>query len=140
MQYLIVGLGNPGREYALTRHNMGYLIVQAFAKAQEWNFKEEMYFEAHVAKGTIEGIKVQLLLPTTYMNLSGRSVQRYVEFYKIPVEGLIVVVDDVALDFGQLRLRTMGSPGGHNGLKSIQYALGTHHYKRLRIGIGFEPV
>lgn len=137
-QYVIVGLGNPGKEYALTRHNMGYLTVQAFGNAQGWIFKEERYFEAYVAKGTVEGVIVHMLLPTTYMNLSGRAVKRYLDFFKIAHDSLIVVVDDIALAFGELRLRTMGSPGGHNGLKSIQHELETQHYVRLRMGIGMD--
>lgn len=137
-QMVIVGLGNPGKEYALTRHNMGYLVVQAFANAHGWTFKEERSFEAYIAKGTVEGITIHMLLPTTYMNLSGRAVKRYLEYYKIPHDKIVVVVDDIAFAFGEMRLRTMGSSGGHNGLKSIQHELETQHYVRLRIGIGME--
>lgn len=134
--FLFVGLGNPGSEYEMTRHNMGYLVIQAFARKMGWHLKEEKRLSAYVAKGLIEEKTVHLMLPTTYMNLSGEAVRRYLDFFKLEAPSVTVVVDDIALPFGQLRLKTMGSTGGHNGLKSIEAHLGTSHYQRLRMGIG----
>lgn len=133
---LIVGLGNPGKKYELTRHNMGYLVVRAFAQLHGWNFKEEKQFDADIAKGQVNEQIVHLLLPKTYMNKSGIAVRRYLDFYKLSVANLVVVVDDVALEYGEMRLRKTGSHGGHNGLKSIEAHLGTREYIRLRMGIG----
>lgn len=136
MDYVLVGLGNPGKKYALTRHNMGYLVIQTLAHEQGLVFKEESPFEAQVTKGKIGDVTVHLILPLTYMNESGRAVRRYMDFYKVPSSHVRVVSDDSALDFGEMRVRTIGSSGGHNGLKSIQAHLGTQHYVRLRMGIG----
>lgn len=133
---LFVGLGNPGPQYEKTRHNMGYLVVQALANEWGWNLKEDRRFNIRVAKGEREERAVHLVLPLTYMNLSGNAIQRYMEYFKIPLDHLVVIVDDIALAFGQLRLRLRGSAGGHNGLKSVENSLGTSHYKRLRMGIG----
>lgn len=135
-QYVIVGLGNPGREYTMTRHNMGYLVVQSIAHALGWAIKEDKHFIAYVTKGNIEGKTIHLLLPLTYMNESGQSLRRYLDFYKLAPKHVIVVTDDVDLEFGQLRVRNTGGHGGHNGLKSIQAHLQTQHYTRLRMGIG----
>lgn len=134
--FLFVGLGNPGLRYALTRHNMGYLVVEALAEKLGLQLEEDRRFDARAAKGIVEGVKIHLVLPLTYMNLSGNAVLRYASFFKISIGRLVVVTDDVALPFGQLRLRTKGSAGGHNGLKSIQNCLGSSEYKRLRLGIG----
>lgn len=133
---VIVGLGNPGREYALTRHNLGFLVVEYLARDLGLTFKEQKQFVAATAKGKVGENKVHLLLPLTYMNESGRAVQSYLNYYELKPEQLIVATDDTALDFGQLRLRTSGSAGGHNGLKSIESALQTQDYMRLRLGIG----
>lgn len=135
-QYLVVGLGNPGKQYALTRHNIGYLVVQELAALKSWSWKEDKGFSAQIAKGKIEDKMVHLLLPLTYMNESGRAVKSYMKMHQLNVAHLIIVVDDVALDFGQMRIRLSGSSGGHNGLKSIQNHLQTLDYLRLRIGIG----
>lgn len=134
--HVIVGLGNPGREYELTRHNLGYLVVQALAQELGLRFKNEPKFECVMASGSYEGGRVDLLLPLTYMNESGRSVAKFLAFYKLEPKDIVVAVDDMALPFGQMRIRSMGSPGGHNGLKSIQNALSTSYYLRLRLGIG----
>lgn len=133
---LIIGLGNPGSKYEMTRHNLGYLVVQAFAKSRGWLFKKDLRFNALVAKGIVGEKNIHMILPLTYMNLSGESVRRYVDYYKIALDGLVVVSDDLALDFGKLRLKKSGSAGGHNGLKSVELHLGTTHYMRLRMGIG----
>lgn len=138
IQRVFVGLGNPGKKYEMTRHNLGYLVIQAFAHRHGWTLKEDKRFHAIVSKGQLEGGNVHLVLPTTYMNESGVAVKQYLEYRNLSVEDLVVVVDDVALPFGEMRLRQQGSAGGHNGLKSIQAHLGTSHYVRLRMGIGQE--
>lgn len=134
--HVFVGLGNPGKKYEMTRHNLGYLAITAFAAQHGMKLKEEPRFQAYMAKGQVEGKDAFLLMPTTYMNESGRSVRAFVDYYKVDPRELIVVADDIALEFGMMRLRTMGSAGGHNGLKSIEAHLGTTHYPRLRLGIG----
>lgn len=133
---VLVGLGNPGVEYEMTRHNIGYLVIKAFARQMGWHFKEEKRFNAFAAKGVIEQQAVHLLLPTTYMNRSGLAVRSYLDFFKLNPSAVIGVVDDIALPFGRLRVKPMGSSGGHNGLKSLEACLGTSHYVRLRMGIG----
>lgn len=135
---VIAGLGNPGKKYELTRHNLGYLVVQEIAAVHGWVFKDEAEFNAKVARGKILDDKIHLLLPTTYMNESGRAIKRYLDFYKLTTDQLIVVSDDIALPFKEIRFRLMGSSGGHNGLKSIEAHLGTRNYARLRMGIGSE--
>lgn len=120
----------------MTRHNMGYLVVQALARRMGWHFKEDKYFNALIAKGVIGEASVHLFLPLTYMNLSGTAIKRYLNFFKLPISDSVIVTDDIALSFGKLRLKTTGSAGGHNGLKSIEAHLGTSHYIRLRMGIG----
>ncbi len=134
--YVFVGLGNPGKKYELTRHNLGFLVIQAFANNNEWRFKEEKQFQALVSKGQIAETTIHLLLPLTYMNESGRAVRSYLDFYKLTTKQLLIIADDVALPFGEMRLRKEGSPGGHNGLKSIEACLSTRYYARLRMGIG----
>ncbi len=129
--FLIVGLGNPGRGYELTRHNLGFLAIEALAKKHGFVFKEDKRFNALFSKGKIGGANVMLLKPMTFMNLSGSSVQRALSFYKLGIERMNVVCDDVALDFSVLRIREKGSAGGHNGLKDIERALGTKEYTRL---------
>lgn len=135
-QHLIIGLGNPGREYELTRHNLGFLVVQGIAHVNRWEFKEQKTFQALAAKGQIGDQTVHLLMPTTYMNLSGQAARKYMDYYKIGPEAVLVIADDVDLPFGEMRLRASGSAGGHNGLKSIESCLGTQNYARLRMGIG----
>lgn len=135
-QRVIIGLGNPGKKYEHTRHNLGYLAVQWFAEKEGWTFREEKQFDAYVAKGVVDTTQVHLLLPTTYMNESGRALRRYLDFFKLSPAHVLVVADDIALEYGEMRLRRMGSPGGHNGLKSIEAHLGTREYVRLRLGIG----
>lgn len=136
VSFVIVGLGNPGREYSLTRHNLGYLTVQGLAEQYGWPFKEERRLKTLVAKGRVDEVQMHLLLPLTYMNESGLAIRSYLDFYKLSRENLIVVSDDTALPFGKLRLRAEGSAGGHNGLKSVEAHLGTKNYARLRMGIG----
>lgn len=134
--FLFVGLGNPGPQYEMTRHNMGALVVQKFAYQLESHLKEDRRFNAKIAKGIKENITVHLVLPLTFMNLSGTAVRQYADYFKIPLDRVLIVTDDISLPFGQLRLRSMGSAGGHNGLKSIEHFLGSSQYMRLRMGIG----
>lgn len=123
----------------MTRHNIGWLTLAALAEKLGVSFKDETRFEAQVAKGQCKGTSVHLVLPMTYMNLSGQALKKYMSFYKLTNDQLIVVSDEVALPFGEMRLRISGSAGGHNGLKSIEWHMGTHHYIRLRMGVG-SPV
>lgn len=135
--FLIVGLGNPGREYARTRHNAGFLLAESLA--QRWktsNWADERKFSSHLTKVERGGRKLVLCKPQTYMNLSGEAVGKVAEFYKIAPQKVLVLVDDADLPFGQIRLRKSGSSGGHHGLDSIQQHLGTQEFPRLRIGIG----
>lgn len=120
----------------MTRHNMGALVVQKFAHQLGLGLKVESRFNAKTAKGIKENQIVHLVVPLTYMNLSGTAVRHYADYFKIPLDCVVIVTDDISLPFGQLRLRAMGSPGGHNGLKSIEHFLGTSNYMRLRMGIG----
>ena len=140
MVKVIVGLGNPGSKYEFTRHNLGFLTVKSLAHRQGWTFKEEKRFSAQVAEGNIGDCKIALLMPTTYMNLSGKAVQPYLAYYGLSPQDLIIVTDDVYVEYGQMRFRTEGSAGGHNGLKSIEASLATQGYPRLRLGIGQGPV
>lgn len=134
-KFLIVGLGNPGAEYHETRHNAGWMVADAFAAKQEAAFEDKRY--GYVAQTSVKGRKLIILKPTTYMNLSGNAVRYWLEKENIPTEHLLVIVDDLALPLGKLRLRGNGSNGGHNGLGHIQQLIG-QKYARLRIGIGSE--
>ena len=133
-KYLIVGLGNPGAEYDQTRHNTGFMVLDAFANAVGATFDDRRY--GFVAETSLKGRKLFLLKPTTYMNLSGNAVRYWVNKLKLPLENVIVICDDLNLPFGTLRMRKKGSDGGHNGLKNIQELLETQEYPRIRIGIG----
>lgn len=133
-KFLIVGLGNPGDEYTGTRHNTGFMVLDAFAKASNIVFEDRRY--GYIAETSIKGRKVFLLKPTTYMNLSGNAVRYWLNKENIDVERLLVVVDDLSLPLGALRLKGKGSNGGHNGLGNIQSVIGTQQYARLRVGIG----
>ena len=134
MNFLIVGLGNIGPEYARTRHNIGFMVVDALADAAGVAFEDKRY--GAVATVKVKNQTLILLKPSTYMNLSGNAVRYWMAEKKIPVERLLVVVDDLALPFGKLRLKGSGSEAGHNGLKHITSVLGTQQYARLRFGIG----
>lgn len=133
---VVVGLGNPGDRYKETFHNIGFKAVEALAQNLSFEWKEEPKFHALVAKGIKGGIKYHLLKPMTFMNLSGESVRSYMNFNKLPVSSLVVVLDCADIPLGEFRFRPYGSSGGHNGLKSIDSMLGTNQYKRLRLGIG----
>ena len=134
MNYLVVGLGNIGEEYAATRHNMGFMVLDAWAQASNAVFTPSRY--GAVAEISYKGRKFTLVKPSTYMNLSGKAVRYWLQKTKVPKENLLVVVDDFAIPFGTLRLRKRGSDGGHNGLKSIDYELVSDDYARLRVGTG----
>lgn len=134
MKYLIVGLGNIGDEYRETRHNIGFMVLDALAKASNIVFKDGRYGATTTL--SVKGRQLILLKPSTYMNLSGNAVRYWMQQEKIPLENLLVVVDDLALPFGTLRLKGKGSDAGHNGLKHIAATLGTQNYARLRFGIG----
>lgn len=135
--YIIAGLGNPGKEYENTRHNTGFSVIDYIAQKNNINISKTK-FKGIYGEGNIGNEKVMLLKPQTYMNLSGQSILDAVQFYKINVENLIVIYDDVSLPLGRIRIRPSGSDGGHNGIKSIIYLLETDCFPRLRVGIG-EP-
>ena len=134
MKYLIVGLGNIGNEYHNTRHNIGFTILDAFAKASNVFFSENRYGATCEVK--LKGRTLILLKPSTFMNLSGNALRYWMQKEKIEIEHVLVIVDDIALPFGTLRLKPQGSDAGHNGLKNIQEILGHNNYARLRFGIG----
>ena len=136
MKYLIVGLGNIGSEYEGTRHNIGFTVLDAFAKASNTSFQDKRY--GFVAETSVRGRKLILLKPSTYMNLSGKAVRYWMNELKIQPENLLVISDDLNIPFGTLRLRKNGSAGGHNGLTNINELIGTQEYARIRVGIGNE--
>lgn len=134
MKYLIVGLGNIGPEYELTRHNIGFLILDRMADEAGAKFSQDrLCFRAEVKH---KGRTLVLIKPTTYMNLSGRAVHYWMQQEKVPIENMLVLTDDISLPFGKIRLKGKGSAGGHNGLKNIEATLGTQEYPRLRFGVG----
>jgi len=136
MKYLVAGLGNIGAEYARTRHNIGFIVLDALARDTGISFSTERY--ADRVGFRLRGRSVILIKPSTYMNLSGKAVRYWLEKEKIPLENLLVVVDDIALPIGQLRMKIKGGDGGHNGLTSLIEILGTEDFTRLRFGIGGE--
>ena len=136
MKYLIAGLGNIGPEYELTRHNIGFLVLDQLADQHKTDFEIARLAEKTEVK--FRGRSLHLIKPTTYMNLSGKAIAYWMNELKIPKENVLVIVDDLALPFGSLRLRTKGSAAGHNGLKNIELLLGGQDYSRLRFGIGNE--
>jgi peptidyl-tRNA hydrolase, PTH1 family len=133
-KYLIIGLGNIGEAYTHTRHNIGFQVVDAWAQALGISFSAQRL--GQMAEGSYKGRKVYLLKPDTYMNLSGKSIKFWMEKYSIESEQILVITDDLHLPFGTLRIKSKGSDGGHNGLKSIQNELQTIQYPRMRLGIG----
>lgn len=134
MNYLIVGLGNIGSEYAATRHNIGFRVLDALAQASNLVFEDKRY--GFITTLRVKNQTLFLLKPSTYMNLSGKAVRYWMEQEKIPIEKVLIISDDIALPFGQLRMRKKGSDGGHNGLKNITELLGREDYARMRFGIG----
>ena len=136
--YLIAGLGNPTREYDKTRHNAGFSVIDVLADRYGIDVSEKKH-KALCGKGVIEGQKVLLIKPQTFMNLSGESIRAAVDYYKAAPEELIVVYDDISLEPGQLRIRLKGSAGGHNGIKNIIAHLGTQEFPRIKVGVGENP-
>ncbi len=136
--FVIVGLGNPGAKYELTRHNVGFMFIDRLAQRMDADVKQ-LKFKSLYRSINIDGVKVLIVKPQTFMNNSGEAVRDILNFYKIPPENLIVVFDDVSLDVGKLRIRKKGSDGGHNGIKSIIYQLASANFPRIKIGIGPKP-
>lgn len=139
MKYLIVGLGNPGVKYQNTRHNVGFRAVDAMAEELDIHFQTEKH--AEVGRGKFRGKILVMIKPNTFMNLSGKAVNYWIQQEKISLDNMLVITDDIALPFGKLRMKGQGSDGGHNGLKDIQAVLKTQQYPRLRFGVGndFHP-
>ena len=137
--YVIAGLGNPKKEYDNTRHNIGFDVIDAIADKYGIRVIERKH-KALVGRGFIDGEKVVLVKPQTFMNLSGESLREVIDYYKVdPTSELIVICDDISLDLGQLRIRKKGSAGGHNGLKNIILHLGTDGFQRIKMGVGGKP-
>ena len=137
--YIIVGLGNPKKEYDNTRHNIGFDVIDVLAEDNRIGMTEKKH-KAIIGKGVVAGQKVILVKPQTYMNLSGESVRELIDYYKVDeTEELIVISDDISLDVGQLRIRKKGSAGGHNGLKNIIMHLGHDTFQRVKMGVGEKP-
>lgn len=135
-KFLIAGLGNPGKEYENTRHNIGYIVLNELAKDWQLSLQEKPKFKGLLGQKTFEEKTVYLLQPTTYMNLSGISVKKCMDYFQTDLKNLLIIVDDVHIPFGELRLKKDSGTGGHNGLESIRKYLHTDAYARLRIGIG----
>ena len=137
-EYLIVGLGNPGTKYAFTRHNAGFLCIDLLAQRENADFRR-IRFKGVTGEVTLGGHRCLLLKPQTFMNNSGESVREAAAFYKIPPERVLVIFDDISLPCGRLRIRRKGSDGGHNGIKSILYHLGSDAFPRIKLGVGEKP-
>lgn len=136
--YVIAGLGNPGKQYEGSRHNVGFMTLDQLADRFGIDVKERAH-KALIGKGVIEGNKVILVKPQTFMNLSGESIRAAADFYKIDPEHIMIIYDDISLDPGQLRIRKKGSAGGHNGIKSIIAHLGSQEFPRIKVGVGAKP-
>ncbi len=137
-EFLVVGLGNPGNKYTLTRHNAGFLCLDMLSQKQ--NFKiDRLKFKSLISDTAINGHRCIVMKPQTFMNNSGEAVRECAAFYKIPPENIIVIYDDISLDVGKLRIRRKGSDGGHNGIKNIIYLSGSNEFPRVKIGIGQKP-
>ncbi|PWL71597.1 MAG: aminoacyl-tRNA hydrolase [Clostridiales bacterium] len=138
IEYLVVGLGNPGSKYKKTRHNAGFCAMDAVLAANRLELRQKK-FQAEVADGTVAGKRCLFMKPQTFMNLSGEAVGEAARFYKIPPERIIVLFDDISLPPGKLRIRRKGSAGGHNGIKSIIEHLGSDNFPRVKLGVGAKP-
>ncbi len=136
--YLVVGLGNPGREYENTRHNAGFVAADVLAQSYSMNWSKNK-FDALYGDCTVSGARVIIAKPQTYMNLSGKAVQKLSAFYKIPIDKIIIMHDDVSLDVGKIRIRRKGSAGGQKGLANIIQLLGSEEIPRIKIGVGAKP-
>ncbi len=137
-QWLIVGLGNPGKDYAATRHNVGFRVIDRLADELHVRVSR-VRFSAYTELATLSGTRVLLMKPTTFMNNSGNAVRQAARYYAIPPERIVVISDDISLNPGRIRIRANGSAGGHNGLKSIIAELGSQDFPRVRIGVGAKP-
>lgn len=137
-EYIIVGLGNPGRQYETTRHNTGFICIDRLAQKHSISIKK-LKFKSIIGEGRIQGKRCLLIKPQTFMNSSGEAVRDAAEFYKIPPENIIIIYDDISLDPGKLRIRRKGSDGGHNGIKSIIYHLKSDNFPRVKVGVGAKP-
>ncbi len=136
--FLIVGLGNPEKEYRWTRHNTGFEVINKIC--YDLNIEiNKAKFKSHYCETNLKGKKVFFVKPQTYMNLSGQSVKEFVNYYKIPLENIIIIYDEIALDVGQIKIKERGSSGGHNGIKNIIELLGTDNFIRVKVGIGSKP-
>lgn len=133
--YLIVGLGNPEPEYSMTRHNMGFDVINKIAKKYEINISR-IKFNGLYGSGIIKNEKVILLKPQTYMNLSGQSIKQFIDFYKIPLNNVLVIYDDMDVEIGNIKIKPKGGPGSHNGAKSVVHELASENFPRIRVGIG----
>ncbi len=133
--YVIVGLGNPGKKYAITRHNIGFEVVDEFARQNQIKMTK-VKFKSVIGEGNVCGEKVLVVKPQTYMNLSGEAVMKILDYYNLPLENLIVVYDDIDVDTGKLRIRKKGSGGSHNGMRNIIYLLKQDGFPRVRVGVG----
>ncbi|MGN0564290.1 MAG: aminoacyl-tRNA hydrolase [Candidatus Heritagella sp.] len=138
VEWIIAGLGNPGRQYENTRHNTGFAAVDALADSMHMTI-DRLKFKGLTAVGSLMGHRVLLLKPSTFMNLSGQSVQEAMQFYKIPAERVLLLFDDISLPCGRMRIRRKGSDGGHNGVKNILYLTGKDTFPRVKIGVGQKP-
>ncbi|SDN25287.1 aminoacyl-tRNA hydrolase [Acetanaerobacterium elongatum] len=138
VEYIIVGLGNPGKQYEFTRHNAGFLALDELAQAHGIKV-DRLKFKSLCGTGSIDGAGVLLLKPQTYMNLSGEAVVEAMHFYKVPPERVVIIFDDISLDVGRMRIRRKGSDGGHNGMKNIIYLTGSDEFPRVKLGIGAKP-
>ena len=138
MEWVVVGLGNPGKEYAGTRHNIGFEVLDDYSAKKGFKI-DRIKYKSYCGEYTVEGKRVLFLKPTTFMNLSGEAVREALTFYKLSPERLIVIVDDINLSPGKLRIRQKGSAGGHNGLKNIIYQLASEDFLRIRVGVGEKP-
>lgn len=138
IEYIVVGLGNPGREYENTRHNMGFIAVDYIAGKLGFGIKK-LKFQALCGDAMVAGKRVLFMKPSTYMNKSGESVRDAMQFYKVPIENIIVISDDISLAPGKMRIRRFGSDGGQKGLKNIIYLTGQDKFPRIRLGIGAKP-
>jgi PTH1 family peptidyl-tRNA hydrolase len=133
--YLVAGLGNPGREYEGTRHNIGFMVLDYMSQKFGFNISK-IKLKGLIGEYVLKGEKILFLKPSTFMNLSGESIREAADFYNIPKENIIIIYDDMALEVGRLRIRPSGSDGGHNGMKSIIYQLNSKDFPRVRVGIG----
>lgn len=136
---LITVLGNPEEKYSKTRHNMGFMVGERLSEKYNFSFKTESKFNAEIAKTNIEGESVIICKPLTYMNLSGKAVRPILEYYKLSIEDLFLIYDDISLDLGKVRFRAKGSDGGHNGVKSVILETKSDKFDRLKVGIGPQP-